>query len=1369
MKKSGVSTVTTPNRNDTATLQSAQSTLMKEPGSLWQRNAFIAVAYFVFAFISAAVAGYALASPTDQVSLLWPAAGLALAAVLAWGPRLWPGLWLGAFLFNLWLHPSLIGAVAAGFIAIGVTLQALLGARLTRHLLGAPIPLTRERDVAHFLLLGGPLSCLVSASVATAALYSTGEITAANAVTLWLLWWTGDTLGVLLFTPLILTWPIAGAFLPRGGFRIALPLLITAVLLVSGNLGLTRLEESRAHEEAALLMEETYESGFHFLSQAIEPLRGVERFFASSEKVTREEYTTFASYIARQPSVQSVDWAPRVRHEERAAFEAALRQEDGNGYRLFDLDASGQPVPSAERKEYFPVSLTEPMADNAIILGLDHGFDPLRRAAMARARDSGQIAVTTTLILLRTPQPAILAFTPVYQAGLINSKVSVKQRREALRGFIVGVFGIEALFASLDRTASAHQLRYRITDITPGAAPQLLLGTLPAEATSEWKRTVSFADRTWQLELQPASPYWQPGASFSSRFYLGLSVLAAFLIAYATLSAAGRNAVTAIEVLERTADLARELNARRAAEEEIRRLNLDLENKVEETTRALEALHNKEEELSAIVDNLSYGLISIDAQGIIQSANPATEAVLGYRPEELIGNNVSMLMPEPERSQHDSYISHYLRTGEAHVINSGREVQGLHKDGRLITLELAVNEFEVRGERFFLGSLYDVSERKQFIEELTRARMDAEQASRAKSAFLAVMSHEIRTPMNGVIGLVDVLAHSSLSEHQADLIASIRESATTLLNIIDDILDFSKIDAGRMTIEHNPLSVAEVVEGLCCALNPDAATKGVEMSLFISPEIPERVIGDTVRLRQVLFNLVGNAIKFSANQSQRKGCVAIRVEIAEAEPLRLTFRISDNGIGMTRETLAKLFTPFTQAEASTTRRFGGTGLGLAIARQLVELMQGDITVSSRPGTGTTFTLSLPFEKAPEQPARGLPELAGIACIVVESPGFTSADLRAYLEHAGARVQVAGDATTAAQLATEQPAPVVAIQYVGHEPVVVGETLGAVPNLHHLLITHGRRQRARCEAPEIVSLDFPLLRRQALLNAMAVAAGRCSPELSPESTLAVLPEEAAPPSIAEARAQHRLILVAEDDTLNQRVILQQLTLLGYAAEIAGNGTDALRLWRKDDYALLITDLYMPDMDGYTLARTIRREEAGQRRIPILALTANTLSGEANDARDAGMDEYLTKPLELRRLREILKKWLPKRARSAAPAERLPLIHEGPPVDVTVLQAMIGDDPDTVLGLLSDYLESVRHLAEELRSVHEAGDIRQVIAITHRLKSSSRVVGALALGDVCAGLEKAGKDGSRSDIDKAMPQFEAALAAVERELTRLLAKQ
>src|SRR3989338_3954069 len=541
--------------------------------------------------------------------------------------------------------------------------------------------------------------------------------------------------------------------------------------------------------------------------------------------------------------------------------------------------------------------------------------------------------------------------------------------------------------------------------------------------------------------------------------------------------------------------------------------------------------------------------------------------------------------------------------------------------------------------------------------ELAHAWLEAEQANSAKSNFLATMSHEIRTPMNGVIGMIDVLQQSSLNGAQMEMANIIHDSAFALLAIIDDILDFSKIEAGKVQIDYSPMDVAGTVEGVCETLTPLALEKGVELTLFTDPNIPSQVMGNAGRLRQILVNLANNAIKFSSGQ-QRQGKVSVRAVLAESTPEQVTleFRVADNGIGMDAATQARLFAPFTQADSTTTRIYGGTGLGLAISRQLANIMGGTIAVRSEPGEGSMFSVRLPFKLLPDggrdlsrqDELAGLkPDLlAGLPCLVADGSGSMADVFAAYLERAGAVVERAEGLAAIQQWIAGRPPGlcVVVIHTEGVHPLLdeLRAAARARPNLdvRFVAIERGGRRQCRVVAADLVCLDAEVMHRRAFLDAVAIAAGRAK-QSAPEDKHGDVKAKSAL-SREDARRQGSLILVAEDNEINQKVIRQQLMLLGQTADIANNGREALERWLSGDYAILFTDLHMPAMDGYELTAAIRAAEkadSGKTRIPIIAFTANALKGEAERCIAIGMDDYLSKPVQLVNLKAMLEKWLP----------------------------------------------------------------------------------------------------------------------------------
>jgi two-component system sensor histidine kinase/response regulator len=630
--------------------------------------------------------------------------------------------------------------------------------------------------------------------------------------------------------------------------------------------------------------------------------------------------------------------------------------------------------------------------------------------------------------------------------------------------------------------------------------------------------------------------------------------------------------------------------------------------------------------------------------------------------------------------------------------------------------------------------------------ELEAARRAAELASKAKSDFLAAMSHEIRTPMNGVIGMLDVLHQTSLRGHQVEMVDLIRESATALLSIIDDILDFSKIEAGKLDLEVAPLRIEDVVEHIGGIFDHVATKRGVELRLFVDPRLPS-VRGDAVRLRQVLMNLLSNAIKFSSGQG-RPGHVSLRVVPRELRDgaVQIEFVITDNGIGMDDAMLSRLFTAFAQADASTTRRFGGTGLGLTITRHLVGMMGGEISVQSAVGAGSTFTvrLTLPVAEEAPEPDRRLPSLDGLSCAVVGDPNGLADDLVAYLEHAGANVTK-----------TDLPGAVEFGHGRRHEQVVWVLLDADESNRARLrrgagidrfvVLNPGKRRKPRQDEPGIVEIDRNVLMGSTFLGAVALAAGRAQED---ETVIrkGIGDWQTRPPDREQALRTGRLLLVAEDNEINQQVIERQLAVLGFRADVVANGREALERWKSGHYALLLTDLHMPDMDGYDLARTIRLEEEGGQRIPIVALTANAVRTEADRCRAAGMDDCLSKPVSLDHLRVALDKWLPASAAPGAPAAAVvppPAAGAAPAanaaVDFSVLHRLVGTDEGLVKALLRRFRASVASIGAEVSAAVATSSTEQAAFAAHKLKSAAASIGARSLAAACVELERAAKGG------------------------------
>jgi signal transduction histidine kinase/CheY-like chemotaxis protein/HPt (histidine-containing phosphotransfer) domain-containing protein/HAMP domain-containing protein len=643
-------------------------------------------------------------------------------------------------------------------------------------------------------------------------------------------------------------------------------------------------------------------------------------------------------------------------------------------------------------------------------------------------------------------------------------------------------------------------------------------------------------------------------------------------------------------------------------------------------------------------------------------------------------------------------------------------------------------------------------------------KKNVEDANRAKTTFLATMSHEIRTPINGIVGMLDVLRRIPPGDEQGKMLSMINDSAFTLMSIIDEILDFSKVEAGKTELEELSVTLEDLLDGVCQTLLPIAGQKSIDLITFCDPDLPQ-YLADPGRIRQILYNLVGNAIKFTNNTPDNPGRVTISIETgktATGSPLTL-FKIADNGIGIDAIEQQELFEPFIQAESSITRKYGGTGLGLTICKRLCELMGGEILVDSELGVGTLFTVSLPLQACSQPNFNRNFVLENTRVLFLTEEDSVCDFISRYLKCERVELsevpssQIADLSMQQLQGTSELVVIVMVKQGYANDIDAKLEQLRilfpATLQLSFVAVSRGTLGGARRIAADTLQIDCSTLSMRKFIDVVTVAAGLAS-DLAISSSSWGQPKMALPRLIKIAGHANHKLLVAEDNLTNQKVLKHQLDLMGLTADMANDGEEALKMWseNRDKYSLLLTDCHMPRLDGYDLTRAIRELEHGDNRLPIIAVTADAMSEARRRCFDAGMDDYITKPLRLEILSEKLAGWLsegnkifaiqPVKVHNAGDVATTAVANDfnHEVINANTLPELLGsDDPKLLTEFYHDFLESASITMENMCHAIDEGSVNEVSALAHKLKSSVISVGAQAFYECCLQMEIWGNSG------------------------------
>jgi PAS domain S-box-containing protein len=1108
-----------------------------------------------------------------------------------------------------------------------------------------------------------------------------------------------------------------------------------------------RSESSRYTETfLQLLNAETSKVADVFKEVSDVKLEGLASFFSANKEIIKKEFYDYSDYLMRNSLIRSVEWVPVVSEKEKAGFEKGANKTWLSNFEIWQADAKSGRVRASGRSTYYPIFYMEPLNGNETQIGYDLGSEEIQRTALETASRTGLETCTDPVVLTQGAriEKGLLLCKPIYSTD----------GNKALRGFAMAAVPLGSLLKNTVESNSRDlPIALELLQLHP-EKPNISLATVPAENETEYKRSVSslrpifISDKTFAVVARPGTAFetLSPSRSGWISGLAGLIMTSAivFIISFIV----NRREDLELIVLQRTGAL--------RASESFQRL---------------------------LMDSISAGVLIIDKNSHqIELVNPFAANLIGLPEKEIVG-----------RVCHDFICPNHK--GFCPISDLGQEIDNseriiLHCDGDRIPILKSVKHLTVQSREKLLETFVDITANKKAEEELVETNrkleetillsnemaIQAEMANVAKSEFLANMSHEIRTPLNGVIGMTELLLDTDLADEQRHYAHAAITSAESLLSLINDILDFSKIEAGKLDMETLDFDLYSLLDDFSETIAFKTHAKGLELLCSIDPEVPALLRGDPGRLRQILTNLTGNAVKFTSS-----GEITIRVALSsktDGESL-LRFSIQDTGIGIPEDKIGLLFDKFSQVDPSTTRKFGGTGLGLAISKELVEMMGGEIGVISEEGKGSEFWFIARFGNQPggaQVEVQPHADLHGVRILIVDDSSTNREILMKRLAYWGMRPIEAGDGPLALKALDEgieagDPFRVAIIDM--QMPEMDGETLGwAIKSDTRLADTKlvvmtsiGERGDARRfkDAGFEAYLTKPA-RYQELFNIIsALQSDSVLPEKNIKGNLSshmhpIITRHSVPNQVRLFTDTGARILLVEDNLTNREVAKGMLKKLGLKADSATNGAEAIKALKANPYDLVLMDIQMPVMDGIEATRQIRNAEAeipkqdlGALRndVTIIAMTAHAMKGDRERFLEAGMNDYLSKPISSKVLADKLEKWLApgvgyKGKTEETRIQEQSLSKESPVFDYQVLMERLMDDEDLVRiimnAFLSDIPQQIVKLKEFIDSENSLGAGRQA----HTIKGAAANVEGVSLREVAFEMEKAGKAGELNSV-------------------------